>query len=525
MVFYSGSELQIQWTNQHGCGDSDINNCQILFQYMCDGNTYGNTIRDGQTQNTIDTAKPNDYSRGRHEELQHYNDCKTRKRNGGLFTADQTLDGNTAIYTRQNTNGARYGFECTEERDYYPYWHPSPWKDIVVFTSNYSMCPYYQAESQNIKAKNYCDGLKAPDPNNAGLILTGSFYNNEAECTGNGFQWKSMAAFNIPAPECRDANKEIWSRVNHLGNGLDGEENRYNWYIPSMPVDSTCVLRLRYNISTNDYAPWNTFSDVNGATKSPIKDNPTYDLNTGAIATTATGVKLKLSMNTDQFGRTFQDRSSTFIIRKAPVGGRIINLNVQGARGNIVENYPSVEYDFVPRHLYASTGDYIHRQVTGSNTTPDGAGQGRDSTDRHNFVELDNMGVNYPDYVTNVTQIPYPTSEAGYRQTKQWALLGQNDNELDDAAPYQDFGVMRYSSPMTINYMSSRTNNFSNRSEKGTVIVQTPRGASKKGVPIAIIAGAAAGGVVVIAAIGVAVWAAKTGKFAAAGTKQPSGYA
>ena len=41
LYYYAGSILPIEWTNQHSCGDPN-NNCEIVFQYMCDDN-----LRDG----------------------------------------------------------------------------------------------------------------------------------------------------------------------------------------------------------------------------------------------------------------------------------------------------------------------------------------------------------------------------------------------------------------------------------------------------------------------------------------------
>ena len=70
-----------------------------------------------------------------------------------LFTADQQLNNNklgisSAIFTRQNPNGNRRGYECPEERDYYPYFHPTPWIDIAVMAHNASSCRFARAKQQ-----------------------------------------------------------------------------------------------------------------------------------------------------------------------------------------------------------------------------------------------------------------------------------------------------------------------------------------------------------------------------------------
>jgi len=98
VYYYKDTTINMEWTNQHSCGNPN-NNCEIIIQYMCDP-----LLRDGTTTNTIpDTAAADSNPQfGRHEPWSWYQMCKYRERNRGLFTSNQNLGGNSAIYTRQN---------------------------------------------------------------------------------------------------------------------------------------------------------------------------------------------------------------------------------------------------------------------------------------------------------------------------------------------------------------------------------------------------------------------------------------
>lgn len=511
MSFYEGSHLSLEWTSQHSCGNQNAQ-CQVILQYMCSDNNGDDSqkIRDGTTTNTINQGNMNtldtatgEFMYGMHEPYSYFQSCNQRSRNKGLFTADQNVNNNGAQSTRQNQNGGTNGFECQEERDYYPYWHPSPWKDIAVLTTDTDNCGFYKANSQNVMAKNYCNGTT-----NAQLNA-----NNEQDClTANG-QWLSTPSWGIPAPACKEAP---WGRDNHLGNGMDGHTHSYNWTIPRKGREScigsdscSCVLRGRYNISTSDTSNWgNTALDSksNGA-NSPIKGDPYVNV---------AGKNLSLALNTNQYGRTFQDRSHVFKIRPRPKGvagaATIWNLNVRGKRGNIVQAYPAVEYDFTPSHLDVTLGDYVHFQWTGCDTNPAGsAGEGLTGSDRSNIVQIRDRSYNIPLSETDFKKYKVtPMFDNQSTRDRMAHLMQQDCLSLEDLeaagnedqnpqncfklnaapTPYFNGGLIRMNKTGTFYYMSTRNNNFTNRSQKGSLNVKPLLPAY--GVALVVIGGVAA---------------------------------
>lgn len=526
LYYFAGSELNVEWTNQHECGQSN-NHCELILQYMC-----SETLRDGTKTQTIPEKKSQcrnyncntDLEFGMNEDYNYYVNCKNRQRNLGLFTADQNLKGDTAKYTRQNPGGTRRGYECPEERDYYPYWGPSPWKDIAIMTNDISMCDYYKSESQNVQSKFYCkmpssyerELKKITIPRNLPNIpITQSNcekfeYPKDSNRTG---VWTEVKPWGIPPPDCISAPK---SRDNHLGNTIGGFPSMYNWTLLN-DTNEHCAMRLRYNISTNDYAPWNTTAAQNKAGK-----NGASKVNIGALVGLAEdeaiergyvlknnpvvepfniaggiGAKfqLRLAINTAQYGRTFQDRSHSIAIREPPAdakGQRIYNLNVRGKRGNIVQVYPAVEYDFTPNRMLLSMEDYIHIQWTGSNTNPqNNDGQGLRGTDRNNIAvttkqiypegtpgaavaegkKFGHWGNNYPAHLNAVNFLGLSKADLKTLVLTSPGQFRGELSELDDAGTYFDLGPRKVTSAGTCHYMCTRNNNFSNRSQKGKIIV------------------------------------------------------
>lgn len=510
VFYYAGSTLQIEWTNQHSCKNPN-SHCELIVQYMCD-----NSVRDGASIKTIpfdnnQCANFNcntDKEYGMNENYQHYLSCKTRERNKGLFTADQNLNNrNRAINTRQNPNGQRYAYECPEEKDYYPYWQSSPWKDIVVMTNDVTRCMYYQKESQNVKSR---WGCVIPEETLEQIKNDGRYIvpNNKAACEAFRYPkgdedgvkgvWTEFPAHNIAAPECRETE---FSRDNHLGNGVGLNPNVYNWTVPNLNSEH-CVLRMRYNISTEDYDGWNTTVAQNNLDLSKKYGFPNQDAaeDRGYEFQNNPDVKvfgdadfvLELAINTAQYGRTFQDRSFSFAVRPPPEnleGAVIHNLNVRGKRGNIVQVYPAVEYDYVPNQLQVGLGDYVHIQWTGSNTNnPNNDGNGQARTDRNNLLVLASQnypegngvaynpgpkyghyGNNYPMNLNNVTFLGLSRTDIESLAIMSPGHFGGEISQLDDAGTYFNLEPRKVTKTGTYHFMCTRNNDFSNRDQKGKI--------------------------------------------------------
>ena len=151
-----------------------------------------------------------------------------------------------------------------------------------------------------------------------------------------------------------------------------------------------------------------------------------------------------------------------------------------------------------PNRLNVQNGDFIHFQWTGSNTNPrNNAGNGLDGTDRSNMVVQRSANFNdhyattnpptkgiwgnsYPSRVDD--SIPFlglSVADQTYLATLQQvagvlmpgAQFGGNMDQFDDAGTYFDLGARQVTQSGIYHYISTRNNAFSNRSQKGKIVV------------------------------------------------------
>jgi hypothetical protein len=434
-----------------------------------------NDIRDGMPQNangntctqTIPQKNDSDIDNflkyGKQENYDTYINCINRVRNTGLFTADQVLRGLTSQYTRQNPNGDRYGFECPEERDYYPYWAESNWVDIAVLTSNMSRCEYYKNNSRCNTNVYECVGVKR-------------YINNMTLCIALNGTWKTYQKFTDCNMTCEFSPT---GTINRLGIGKNDKNfNTFYWKVPSKALKN-CILRIRYNITTNE-TPWEYNVSHNNLLKNYPIVNTTYNM-----------IPVRLAIDTSQFGRTFQDRSYVFNIINRPnnlMNSVIHNVNVQGKRGNIAQVRNCIEYDYIPNELNITIDDMIHFQWIGSDfNPPNNEGEGRRGTDRTNIVELSYVKNNIPVLINslfdNYTSYILATINQEVNNPDicfTYAELIKNINIdellkncalLNNAPPYFNMIPVKVNKTGTYLMMNSRNNNFSNRAQKMAITI------------------------------------------------------
>jgi len=148
--------------------------------------------------------------------------------------------------------------------------------------------------------------------------------------------------------------------------------------------------------------------------------------------------------------------------------------------------------------------DWVHFQWTGNDNTNNNGnnnGEGTNSEDRHNIVQIANLGLNVPLPASEASMFdvqaewnPHPKNLPGnfdgprdqQELVRQFALVKQTDcleagaisgdqqrqncEKLNAAAATIDLGMLKFK-PGVYKYMSSRNNNFSNRAQKGKITV------------------------------------------------------
>lgn len=372
---------------------------------------------------------------GRHETWLDYHSCRFAQQN------------NKEIKKRKwnDESEQRHGYECDHERLDADHPTGSSFFPIAELSTDCTeqqgqrdwrhVCQTKQGNGKATFALHHTDPSSCTDGD--WLVVYNALHatdSSETDCTGSnqvfGYQLteddirqgrtlKKKCLLRAPQKVC---SRPFNTKRGALSNFDDGEYPRFEWRIPSVMKETKCILRLRYFVESK-------------VTRNRDDDKVRF-------YSTFNQLSDELPRKTD----VYQDRSHVFTLAPRPAGigqnRRLINVNVRGKRGNIVQTYPAVEYDFVPNQIKLHTGDAIHLQWSGSNThhnnQPGGdgqtgdAGQGQSGTDRSNFLQLAQIDQNFP--------LPYEHSSLWRHVEWLWSSTDANMDDLRNLAVYYAYG-------------------------------------------------------------------------------------
>eukprot|EP00178_Gracilaria_changii_P012998 TRINITY_DN36602_c0_g1_i1.p1 TRINITY_DN36602_c0_g1~~TRINITY_DN36602_c0_g1_i1.p1 ORF type:complete len:365 (-),score=44.46 TRINITY_DN36602_c0_g1_i1:137-1108(-) len=264
--------------------------------------------------------------------------------------------------------------------------------------------------------------------------------------------------------------------ANMLGNSVDGFEQNWNATIPAVTTneqdDVRCFARLRYNMTTKSVGPdiYNFDASLNGAGTSPLENDGTVSVG---------GLDFNIAFNTAQLIRCFQARSWEILVRRRTVDvagcSGIKNIGQRGKRGNIDQTFPATEYDFVPSHAEVGIGECMHMQFVFTDYEQAGqAGAPPDPVSRGNACQnRGNLrGNSHPAHINEHTM--FDENANGDQQSQVIIDACYHDSSggsVGDGSAHNDVGPTVQRNAGTYEYMSTRNNAFTNRSQKGSVMV------------------------------------------------------
>ncbi|GFO01893.1 protein dd3-3-like [Plakobranchus ocellatus] len=157
-------------------------------------------------------------------------------------------------------------------------------------------------------------------------------------------EWRRFPSHDVPPPECREMK---WINDNHLGNTFGGHLPMFNWTIPNHIQHENCVIRIRYHISTSDYALWNT--------------NPSHSAHPRNVGA---GSKISLASS--------PRKARGFIVKTNPVvklfDGVDLDLRLAGQfRGEVSELDDAGTYFNLPPRKVTQQGTYHYMSTRNNN--------------------------------------------------------------------------------------------------------------------------------------------------------------